>query len=67
MDIRQSKWKSVTDMGGWPGGCTFGPTFREESVLVSGTEQDRDELVSSLNMAVTDTNKQEMRAFGTQL
>ena len=38
-----------------------------ESVFVSGIEQDRDEPVSSLNMAVTDTNKQEMYAFGTEL
>ena len=49
------------------GGRTVGPRLWVESVLVSGTEQGRDEPVSSLNMAVTDTNKQEMRAFGTEL
>lgn len=49
------------------GGRTVGPRLWVESVLVSGTEQDRDEPVSSLSMAVTDTNKQEMRAFGTEL
>ena len=63
MDVRKSKWKSVMDTGG----RTVGPRLWVESVLVSGTEQDRDEPVSSLSMAVTDTNKQEMRAIGTEL
>lgn len=45
----------------------FGPRHLEESVLVSGPEQDGDETASTLNMAVTGVNKQEMRAFGTRL
>lgn len=49
---------------GWSEGHTFGPRHQEGRMLASGTEQDRDETVSRLNIAV---NEQEMCAFGTRL